>query len=99
MGQEAFILMRLCECGTLADAIKVAERLFVDTAGADCPVWALQVATAFRTICVEAHALNKDVKRKEIEIIVNAIAGGTRKSIDATALMDAATKRNEALHG
>lgn len=92
--------MRLCECGTIADAVKIAERLFVETAGTDCPVWALQIATAFRTICIEAHALDPNVKRKEIELIVNAIAGETRVKMRAAGdLMDAASERNKVLHG
>jgi len=92
--------MRLCSCGTVADAVKIAERLFVDTAGSDCPVWALQIATAFRTICVEAHALDPEVKRKEIEIIVNAIVNETRAKMRAAdQLMDAASERNKVLHG
>lgn len=91
--------MRLCECGTIADAVKIAERLFVETAGADCPVWALQIATAFRTICIEAHALDKNIKRKEIELIVNAIVTETRaKMRPADQLMDASAERNKVLH-
>lgn len=33
----------LCHCGTMGQALERAEKLVVEIAGTDCPVWAAQV--------------------------------------------------------
>lgn len=99
--EETFI--RLCKCGDMRDAVRIAEKLFVDSVAADCPTWAIMVSTAYRSIAIAAALkLGEDgsVTTKEIQVIVDALVKQTRRIMtDPGELLDRAHEKSEALHG
>lgn len=66
---------KICGCGTVGDAIKVAEKLYIDAAAADCSIWALQVASAFAIIA--NHVMKKEAGMSQADLTQIALFIGT----------------------
>lgn len=67
----------LCNCGTIKDAIRVAERLFVETHAMNCPAWTLQVAVALRTICARSMVVETGLSVEQVKCLAQQIASVT----------------------
>lgn len=90
----------ICHCGTVEEATRVAEKLFVQMTGADCPVWTFQVAVALRTICIDALADGQPLTKKDMAEAANHVLGEVRKHVRPGAdLMTEAQARRRELHG
>jgi hypothetical protein len=51
----------ICNCGTVREAVEAAEKMFIQLAGSDCPVWALQVSVLASQIAMRhLEKLNTD---------------------------------------
>jgi hypothetical protein len=61
-----------CHCGSVGDATKAAEKLFVQIAGTDCPVWAFQIAVILRHLCINNLA-GSDLTRSKLKDLANLI--------------------------
>lgn len=72
--------MNVCNCGTVEETVRAAEKLYAVIAATDCPVWAFQVATALRTISIEM-LLDGDTKRRAMAEVANIISDETRKTM------------------
>lgn len=47
----------ICHCGSVHEAITAGENMFIQLAGTDCPVWAMQVA--FITLQIAMRQLTR----------------------------------------
>lgn len=93
--------MNLCHCGTAEEAVKVAEKLFVEMTASDCPVWAFQVGTALKTICIQhLSGKNAGMSMKDVQEAANAVVRVTKETArsDDDLLADAMEK-GKALYG
>jgi hypothetical protein len=61
-----------CHCGSVEEAAKAAEKLFVQIAGTDCPVWAFQIAVIFRRLCINNLA-DAELTRSNLKDLANMI--------------------------
>lgn len=89
--------MNVCTCGTVHEATKVAEKMFVQIAGSDCPIWALQVGSALQMICLDhlmadAGLSGKDAA-KAVTLIMAEVSKHTRPAEELA--VEAATRRAE----
>lgn len=67
----------MCNCGTIKDAIRVAERLFVETHAMNCPAWTLQIAVALRTICARSIVLETGLTVEQVKCLAQEISAAT----------------------
>lgn len=90
----------LCHCGTVEEAVKVAEKLFVEMAASDCPVWAFQVGTALKTICIQHLAGSAGMSMLEVKLAANEIVRTTKRTMTPEAeLADKGLEKGKALYG
>lgn len=66
--------MNICNCGSIEEATERAETLFIEIAGADCDVWAYQIAVALRHLCIES-LVKEGIPRKDLLETSNMISG------------------------
>lgn len=88
----------MCNCGTLAEAQAVAEKMIVDMLTTDCPVWTFQVATAMTLIAttkmMEEFGGNKSlVARAQIDIMLSV-----QPRIDMAAIMKRVDEKKAVLY-
>lgn len=67
----------LCHCGTIKDAILVAEQLFVETHAMNCPAWTLQIAVALRTICARSIVVETGLSVEQVKGLAQEISDVT----------------------
>jgi len=66
--------MKLCHCGSCEDALKTAEKLFVEMVAHNCPSWALQVSTMLRSMCVDTVKSQYELlSNQDVSILCNAL--------------------------
>lgn len=73
----------VCGCGSVGDAIRVAEQLFIDTHSMNCPSWTFQVAVALRTICVRSLVVETGLNVKQIAEFAKDLSTATTKHMTA----------------
>lgn len=67
----------LCHCGSMADAVKVAEGLFPKQ---DCPVWALQVAEAF-ALLAEQRMIDRGLEKDRLIYVIDRMNDAVEKHL------------------
>lgn len=87
----------LCNCGTLEEAIEAAKRLYIQMAGTDCKIWAMQVSSALRTIAIES-IVDEDLDRKKCQVAVNIVVERTKETIDFRTLEAEALEHRKKLY-
>lgn len=93
-------LKRLCHCGTIADATDTAEKMFVEIAGTDCPIWALQLAVVLRSIALDHIESQTKLTRNQLLEGTNAIVKAARKTRMPLEEIDKLVRERQAkLHG
>ena len=88
---------QVCYCGTVDEAVEAATRLYIQLAGADCKIWALQVATALRTIAVEG-IVDEKTPRQMIGEACNRLTVFTKSNIDIEVILEDVRKKHEFLY-
>ena len=62
----------LCGCGTVADAVRAAERLLIQTSAANCHIWTYAVACALQQMAVE-HLLRGGAPAEYVAVTATRI--------------------------